>query len=73
MRVELEEIVVPELEESTSNYRMWTEREIAILRKYYGKADTRRIAEVLNRSKNAVQSKAVELGLTFRRGGNDER
>lgn len=70
MRIELEEITVPELEESQSEYRMWTEREIAILRKYYGKAKTGKIAEVLKRSKSAVQAKALELGLSFREVGN---
>lgn len=70
MRVKLEEIVVPELEESPSNYRMWTEREIAVLTKYYGKAKTADIAKVLKRSKSAIQSKALELGLTFKGVGN---
>ncbi len=70
MRVKLEEIVVPELEESPSNYRMWTEWEIAVLRKYYGRSETRKIAKVLNRSKSAVQAKALELGLTFKEADN---
>ena len=66
MRVREQDVVIPELEESTASYRMWTDREIAILNKYYGKASTRDIAKVLKRTSSAIQAKALELGLSFK-------
>jgi len=63
--VRSEEIIIPELEESEPPIRYWTEREEAILRKYYGKADPKKIAETLGRTKTAIQNKAQNMGLRY--------
>ncbi len=59
------EIIIPELENAPpAKSNLWTEREVAILRKYYGKKDTKAIARYLNRSVPAIQDKAFALGIT---------
>ena len=63
--VRSEEIIIPELEESEPPIRYWTEREEAILRKYYGKADTKKIAEYLGRTIRAVKHKVINMGLRY--------
>jgi hypothetical protein len=70
VRTKITEIVVPELDESTTSYRRWSDRDVAVLVMYYGRAETKDIAKVLKRSKRAVQAKALELGLSFREVGN---
>lgn len=62
------EIVIPELEEAMTTYNpLWkeyTKTEIAIIKKYYGKVDVALIAKQLKRSKEAVQNKAIRMGLS---------
>jgi len=70
VRTKITEIVVPELEESTTSYRRWSDSDVAVLVMYYGRAETKDIAKVLKRSKRAVQAKALELGLTFKEADN---
>jgi len=65
MRVKAIEITIPELEDSPPTRRMWTEREESVLRKYYGRTDTRKIADYLGRSTDAVHGKAQNLGLVY--------
>ena len=66
VRTKKTEIIVPELEESQSNHRrFWTEYEEAVLRKYYGRAEPQKIADVLERTKTAVQNKAAKMGLKY--------
>lgn len=43
----------------------WTEFEIEVLKKYYGKKDPGGIAKVLNRTRSAVMRKASDMGLSF--------
>jgi hypothetical protein len=59
----------PELEQliGTAKNPMWSEKEIDILTRYYGRVDTRKIAEKLNRPYTGVASKAQSLGLKFKR------
>lgn len=53
-------IIIPELEEAAQNYipkwRVWTEREKAIVWKYYGKVPIQKLSEYLNRSKASIQN-----------------
>jgi hypothetical protein len=69
-------IIIPELEKMASETRKtyWTEREILILREYYGKLPTKKLAEYLSRSITSVTNKAQTLGLQRNiRGCNDGR
>lgn len=61
-------IVIPELEEFVGKqYRpKWSEEEDAVLISYYGRVPTKKIAEHLDRSHNAVQRRAASLGLSFK-------
>ena len=45
----------------------WTETEDELMRRAYGYAPTRRIAETLARTESAVRSRAVALGISKRR------
>lgn len=58
------ELVIPELEESVQTRRYWTEEEDSVIRRYYGKADSGKIAAHLNRTKRAVQNRASDLGVS---------
>lgn len=63
----IEDISIPELDELPDTEpprRPWTEREVAILRKYYGRKPTDAIAKVLNRTEKAVKFKARDIGLS---------
>ena len=59
------EIVIPELEDlpDIEYKREWTDWEIGVLRKYFGRKPTEAIGKVLKRTTAAVQSKAMGLGL----------
>ena len=69
------EIFIPELEDMEpvkSTQRRWTDYELAILRKYYGKIGPQKLAEYfatdekcVNRSRLSVLKKASELGIPF--------
>jgi hypothetical protein len=57
-------IVIPELEKMLSLPQFgWSERDTAILRKYYGRVPASAIAKQLDRSALAVRRKAEKLGL----------
>ena len=43
--------------------RRWTKEEIDFLKKNYDKLTVKQIAEILGRSVNSVQHKAIRLGL----------
>lgn len=47
--------------------RRWEEDEIRYLKIYYGKDETKNIAEHLHRSRCAVRQKAMELGIAEKR------
>ena len=55
------------LEQAASNWRprnnAWTEREIAVLERYYGTVAVRVLAGQLGRSVNSVYKKAQTLGI----------
>ena len=61
------EIVVPELEELISDFnprnKPWTPEEIAILKKYYLKINTKKLCDYLGRGRDSVYNKAQALGL----------
>ena len=58
-----EDLIIPELEASTVRNNFWTERDVAVLRKYYGNAKTGDIAKYLGRTTNSVARKATSLNL----------
>lgn len=65
------EIQIPELEEAMASFKphtpFWTEKEIAIVSKYYGKVPLAKLKEHLPmRSEHAIQHKARQLGLHTR-------
>lgn len=66
MKAKVTTVRIPELEEAPMGYRFWSEHEIAILTEYYGRADTRKIAEYLGRTVQSVHVKAGALGLCRR-------
>jgi transcriptional regulator of aromatic amino acid metabolism len=47
--------------------KMWTDTEIAMLTRYYGKVDTRIICQRLGRTHSSVSAKVLDLGLKYRR------
>jgi len=60
------EIKIPELEREAEKYSLvtyWTEDEIQILKKYYGRVPTQKLASFLNRSYEATKCKAKALGI----------
>ena len=66
-----DEIVVPRFETWIRNnphgpYNEWTEREILVLKKYWGKIPGRDIAKELGRTYKAVKWKAAEMGIRAR-------
>jgi hypothetical protein len=63
------DIIIPELEEAAENYKpklVWTETDLAVLKKYYGKVSTARLAAYLHRTGTSVQQKAVLMNLKVR-------
>ncbi|RLI87770.1 MAG: hypothetical protein DRP01_01175 [Archaeoglobales archaeon] len=52
--------------------RRWSEREIEVLKEYYGRIPTRDLARILSRTVDAVKQKANTLGLRFPEGSVDE-
>jgi|WetSurMetagenome_2_1015567.scaffolds.fasta_scaffold05392_12 hypothetical protein len=58
----------PELESliGTAKNHEWSDEEIALLTRYYGRVNTRKIAEKLGRPFTGVSSKAQSLGLKFK-------
>jgi len=62
--VEEGSIVIPELENAPSYHsrnKPWTERDVAILRKYWGIKDNKAVAKVLNRTVEACKVKFFHL------------
>lgn len=69
------EAIIPELEELpaiTPSRRPWTDREIAVLERYYGRRETKAIARALKRTPNAVGFKARSMGLSMFRDPENE-
>jgi hypothetical protein len=58
--------VIPELEEAMARYQphklSWSDKDIAILKKYYGRVPVTALESTLHRRSNAIHDKAVELG-----------
>ena len=64
----IQDKIIKELEAAPPPERVfWTDFEISLLKKYYGKKDFRAIAKALNRTPGAVQRYASYLGLTYKR------
>lgn len=61
------EVVIPELEEipDITPRRYWSDWEISVLKKYYGRKSPEAIAQVINRTVHAVREKARYLGLSY--------
>ena len=58
--------VIKELEAApNAKYREWTEFDLDVIRKYYGKKDIRAIAKILNKSIGAVYRKASYIGVSY--------
>ena len=58
------EIIIPELESAPEYHtrcHSWTERDVAILKKYWGKKADANVAKALNRSVGACRVKYLEL------------
>ena len=71
--IDLDEIVIPELEEAPlPRYIPWSAKEEAILRKYYGRVPISRLAQYfdqhmpIKRSRSAIASKAKRMGIANR-------
>jgi hypothetical protein len=65
-------IVIPELEEAARIYkpmRLWSEKDNAILRKYYNRVPTSRLGGYLKRSVTSMQQHAVVIGITTEKKG----
>ena len=65
-----EEIIIPELEEAALKYtrrqRIWTQREIDTVEKYYGRVPVTILATNLHRSVTSVQQIASRYGFAHR-------
>jgi len=62
----VETLTIPELEaapDATVSRRMWTERDVAVLKKYVRSKGTVAVGKALGRSLNSVRNKCSELGM----------
>lgn len=62
----MNEIIIPELEQAAENYRprgQWSDREIAILKRYYGRVPITKLRDYVHHSIDACHRKAGQLGL----------
>ena len=62
------DIIIPELEDAigTSKKRLWTDRDVAVLKKYYPRGvPVQKLAIYLKRNPSNVAKKASLLGLTW--------
>ena len=61
-------IVIPELEEAMARYTpykyTWSDKDIAILKKYYGRVAITALEAYLHRRSPKIHEKAIELGGT---------
>ncbi len=59
-------IKIPELEElvGMGRNRPWTGEEESVVRTYYGRVPTQRLASYLNRTLSSVQNKVQRMGLS---------
>lgn len=70
MKYKEPEIIIPELEALIRPTKDWTDKEDAILKRYYRKVPVKQLAEALNRecgkarTGHAVQCRAQVLGVT---------
>ena len=61
-------IIVPELEAMMTGggtCHKWSEREDAVMRRYYGRVDTRALAKQLGRSVSAMYKHAHSIGVRY--------
>lgn len=64
----------PELEAAMKTYRPkvpWSDDDIAMLKRYYGKVNPVTLAGKLHRTRFSIDSYASRLGLTAKKGNND--
>ena len=64
-------IFIPELEAQSvgaGDWRPWSDRDVAILRKYYGRVKTVALAAYMGRTRSALQDKAVRMSIAFSDG-----
>jgi hypothetical protein len=62
----MNEIIIPELEQAAENYRprgQWSDDEIAILKRYYGRVPITKLRDHVRHSVDACHRMAKELGL----------
>lgn len=63
------EVRIPELEKEMAKFkprtRFWTDDEIVVLKKYYGRVPTKKLAEYLKRSGSGVRCKAQTLSMNY--------
>jgi len=62
-------MIIPELEEIAATYQpkgIWTPEDVAVLRTYYGRVPTSKLAVYLKRKHSSITNKAQELGLSVR-------
>lgn len=59
-------IVIPELEEAMARYQphkfAWSDNDIAILKKYYGRVPVTLLETYLHRNSGKIHEKVIELG-----------
>lgn len=62
----IEEVIIPELEEIAASYiprGTWTDRQHAILDRYYGRVPISRLRDVVGHSIDAIHREAARRGL----------
>ena len=68
MKKPADPIVIPELEEAMSRYchrkYSWSDKEIATLKKYYGRVPVTLLESTLHRNSAKIHEKVIELGGT---------
>jgi len=65
MSEETDRILALRRDRRVGSFRWWSDEEIEVLRKYYGKIPTNDLARVLNRTPEAVRAQASRLGIRF--------
>jgi hypothetical protein len=67
-----DEIIIPELEEAMKTYcpkHEWSSRDIAAVKKYYGKVPITQLSASLKRSISAIRKYAETHGIKHERNG----
>jgi hypothetical protein len=68
--IEVDDVIIDDLEEQLKSAQppvFWDDRQISILKRYFGKVDKNDLAKTIGKTVCACEKKACALGLTHKR------